>query len=184
MHHFLHTAVIALSYAAVASTLLQRPLIEKETVKGNYLQLSAVVNEERPPYNAKIECWELDAPFQDYPTIGASLPLANISNLTYVALPPRSAEGLHHPPHPMFFILLAGMAHVELPGDPESEGLWITEGINPVIVAADTLGVGHNTYYPGDKTTIALQAPFEDEVVPEHTVVKSGACSGPEAYSE
>ncbi|KAL9620970.1 MAG: hypothetical protein Q9160_004488 [Pyrenula sp. 1 TL-2023] len=170
--------ITSLLYIVVVSASLQHPLIGNEAVNGTFLQLSAVVNEVQPPYNAKIECWELATPFQDYPTIGTSLPLANISNLTYVALPPKSAEGLHHPPHPMFFILLTGTAHVVLPGDPESEGLWIIEGINPVIVAADTLGVGHNTYYPGDKTTIALQAPFKDGVVPEHTLVRRGACPG------
>lgn len=140
------------------------------------LQLSAVVNEEHYPYHAKIECWELENPFTEYPTVGKALYLGDVTNMTYVSLPPRSQEGLHHPPHNMFFVLLSGMAHVTLPADPDAEGLWIEEGVNPIIVAVDTLGIGHLTAYPGNKTTVALQIPFKNGVVPEHTVIGKCAC--------
>lgn len=163
--------------AAKTSTLSQHSFYDNKDTQAGRLRLSAVVNEEQYPYDAKIECWELDTSFHDYPTIGASLPLADVSNLTYVTLPPKSAEGLHHPPHHMLFILLAGLAHVTLPSDPMSAGLWIMEGLNPVIVATDTLGVGHNTSYPSNKTTIALQAPFKDGMIPEHIIVAQGPCA-------
>lgn len=140
------------------------------------LQISAVVNEDHDPYNAKIECWKLDAPFSKYPTVGEALSLGDVTNMTYVTLPPRSQEGLHHPPHNMFFILLSGVAHVGLPGDPSSGGLWIREGVNPLSIATDTMGVGHYTDYPSDKSTVALQVPFKDGVVPEHTVIADAAC--------
>lgn len=50
------------------------------------------------------------------------------------------------------------------------------EGVNGLLVAVDVAGEGHYTDYPSDKTTIALQVPFEDGVVPSHTVVHLGAC--------
>lgn len=50
------------------------------------------------------------------------------------------------------------------------------EGVNGLLVAVDAAGEGHYTNYPSDKTTIALQVPFEDGIVPSHTVVDPGAC--------
>lgn len=57
-----------------------------------------------------------------------------------------------------------------------SDEAWVMEGVNGLLVAADAAGEGHYTEYPSDKTTIALQVPFEDGVVPSHTVVHPGAC--------
>lgn len=71
-------------------------------------------------------------------------------------------------------MLLSGLAHVTLPeGDDE---LWIMEGVNGLMIAADTVGVGHVTEYPSDKPTVALQIPFEDGRVPEHRVLYRGVC--------
>lgn len=50
------------------------------------------------------------------------------------------------------------------------------EGVNNFIVAVDTVGVGHNTAYPSDKETVALQVPFRDGEVPPHRVLGKGAC--------
>jgi hypothetical protein len=50
------------------------------------------------------------------------------------------------------------------------------EGVNGLIVAADTTGIGHHTAYPSDKETVALQIPFADGRVPAHKVIKQGAC--------
>lgn len=146
------------------------------------LQISAVVNAEQYPWDAKIECWELQAPFTRYPTVGEALSLGDVTNMTYVTLPPKSQEGLHHPPHNMFFILISGLAHVRLPADPNSDGLWIVEGVSPLIVATDILGIGHYTDYPGVKETVALQVPFQDGVVPEHKTVGDGACAMPDGW--
>lgn len=156
----------------------QSPLSNPDhsTSRAKRLRVSAVVNTDHYPHDAKIECWELEAPFSKYPTVGEALSLGNVTNMTYVTLPPKSKEDLHHPPHDMFFILLSGVAHVRLPADPESEGLWIREGINPLIVATDTMGKGHYTDYPGEKQAVALQVPFKDGAVPQHVVVGEGAC--------
>ena len=50
------------------------------------------------------------------------------------------------------------------------------EGVNELVVAADMAGVGHNTEYPSDKETVALQIPFANGQVPNHKVLKAGAC--------
>jgi hypothetical protein len=72
------------------------------------------------------------------------------------------------------FVLLSGLAHVTLPDG--SDEVWIVEGVNGLIVAADTTGVGHHTAYPSDKETVALQIPFADGKVPAHKILKQGAC--------
>ena len=70
--------------------------------------------------------------------------------------------------------MLSGLAHVTLL-DTKDE-LWITEGQHNFIIAADTIGVGHITQYPLDKPTVALQIPLKDGILPDHHVVKQGAC--------
>jgi hypothetical protein len=142
--------------------------------KPDLLRLNAVVSDVDD--KARIECWQFDdAPFSTYPTVGKAMALADVSNVTYVVLPPNSKEGLHGPPHPMLFVLVSGQAHVVLPD--YSDELWITEGADNVIVATDTRGIGHYTNYPLKKETIALQLPFKDGIVPNHTVVGQGACN-------
>jgi len=168
--------ITSLAWASIAD---QSTLRTPESSTSKRLRISAVVNTDHEPYHAKIECWELETPFSEYPTVGKAVWLGDVANMTYVTLPQRSKEGLHHPPHSMFFVLLSGIAHVRLPTAPDSEGLWIEEGVNPLIVATDTEGIGHYTDYPGDKETIALQVPFKDGIVPEHSVVSDGACEMP-----
>lgn len=68
-------------------------------VNAHYLTATAITEDEKG--TARLECWKFTEPFHTYPTVGTSLPLANVSNVTYVALPPRSGEGIHNPPHPM-----------------------------------------------------------------------------------
>lgn len=79
-----------------------------------------------------------------------------------------------------FFVLLSGLAHVTLPeGDDE---LWIMEGVNGLVIAADVKGDGHYTEYPSDKPSVALQIPFTDCEMPKHRVIKHGVC-GPSTTS-
>jgi hypothetical protein len=149
-------------------------VLDAATAKPDLLQLSAVVSDADD--NARIECWQFeDAPFSRYPTVGKAMYLADVSNVTYVVLPLVSKEGLHRPPHPMLFILVSGEAHVTLPD--LSDELWLSEGVDDVIIAADTRGVGHYTEYPSNKETVALQLPFANGQVPRHAVIGQGACS-------
>ena len=66
-----------------------------------HLHLTAVVSDGETDH-AKFECWRMATPFATYPTVGESIPgLADVANISYVVLPPRSGEGIHKPPHPM-----------------------------------------------------------------------------------
>ena len=66
------------------------------------LHLTSLISDEDNT-RARFECWEIKEPFSGYPTVGESITgLADVSNVSYVILPPRSNEGLHKPPHPMF----------------------------------------------------------------------------------
>lgn len=174
-----------------------RPCLSLAT-NPSHLHLTALITQ--PSGAAAFECWRIAQPFTDYPTVGSAITgLADVSNVSYVVLPPRSEEGLHKPPHAMyasptiapysqilrakqinnrFFILLTGLAHVTLPSDPEGAGLYIVEGVNPLMIAADCWGEGHFTSYPGDKETVALQVPFTDGEMPEHEIVGEGVCGG------
>jgi hypothetical protein len=73
-----------------------------------------------------------------------------------------------------FFVLLSGLAHVT--SDAEDDGLWIVEGVNGLMIAADVLGKGHWTDYPSDKPTVALQIPFQDGKLPDHEILAKGVC--------
>jgi hypothetical protein len=67
----------------------------------HYLHLTAVVSDEKDGH-AKFECWQISTPFASYPTVGDSISgLADVTNVSYVVLPPKSGEGIHKPPHPM-----------------------------------------------------------------------------------
>lgn len=70
------------------------------TLAAHHLRLTAVTSSAEG--KAQIQCWEISKPFSGYPTVGDSITgLAQVSNLSYVVLPPKAAEGLHKPPHPM-----------------------------------------------------------------------------------
>jgi len=67
----------------------------------SHVNVTAIVSANAVTSDAHFECWRLAAPLTEYPTVGKSMNLAQVSNVTYVVLPPRSEEGLHRPPHPM-----------------------------------------------------------------------------------
>jgi hypothetical protein len=160
----------------------------------HYLTATAIISDLNG--DARIQCWQFETAFETYPTVGMAMHLGQVSNLSYVVLPPRAKEGLHKPPHPMYvftysifsclallthlcrlFVLLSGLAHVTLIDG--SDEVWILEGLNGFIVAVDTVGMGHFTDYPSDKETVALQIPFADGVVPDHKVLMNSACHSP-----
>ena len=69
---------------------------------------------------------------------------------------------------------MSGLAHVTLPGG--NDDLWVMEGVNGLMIAADVKGDGHFTEYPSDKPSVALQIPFKDGRMPKHRVVGTGVC--------
>jgi hypothetical protein len=81
-----------ISFVSLISSIKARELAQ-------YLTATAVVTDRND--EAYLECWKFSSPFKTYPTVGMSLFLGNTSNITYVVLPPRSAEGIHKPPAPM-----------------------------------------------------------------------------------
>lgn len=65
-----------------------------------HLLLTALLSDKSG--DLRFECWQLDQAYERYPTIGkASRGFADVSNISYVVLPPESSEGFHKPPHPM-----------------------------------------------------------------------------------
>lgn len=87
------------------STALMSPLfllLCASTVRAtSHLHLTALIT--KPDGAADFECWRIAQPFKDYPTVGTAITgLADVSNVSYVVLPPGSQEGLHKPPHPMY----------------------------------------------------------------------------------
>lgn len=84
----------SVAFALVASLLLSTGKAKE------HLLLTALLSDESG--ELRFECWQLDQPLERYPTIGkASKGFADVSNISYVQLPPESSEGLHKPPHPM-----------------------------------------------------------------------------------
>lgn len=82
-------ALLVLAWSSNSSSLAAR-----------HLRLTAVTSSVEG--KAQIQCWEIAKPFSGYPTVGNSITgLAQVANLSYVVLPPKAAEGLHKPPHPM-----------------------------------------------------------------------------------
>ncbi|KXT12378.1 hypothetical protein AC579_1721 [Pseudocercospora musae] len=86
---------------------------------------------------------------------------------------------------PLFFLLaapvLAVVEHLLLAallsdaeGRLRKDELWVSEGKNNLMIAADTVGKGLVTDYPSDVPTHALQIPFKEGRLPEHTVLRSG----------
>ena len=66
----------------------------------HHLTLTALLSDDNG--KAFFQCWQMSTPFIEYPTVGSAVPtFAQVSNMTYVVLPPRSDEGLHKPPFPM-----------------------------------------------------------------------------------
>ncbi|THG93102.1 hypothetical protein EW026_g8040 [Hermanssonia centrifuga] len=142
----------------------------------NFFEATAIVPDIHG--NSALECWRLSTAFTASTgagTVGAStMNINDLANATYTVLPPRFEGGVHNSPHPQLVVFLSGVVHVTLPhgtGDA-----WVVGGIDGLIFAVDSVGTGHNTSYPSNSETRALQIPFTDGVIPPHTVVNSGAC--------
>lgn len=138
------------------------------------LFITAIVSCPDPPHHAIMQCLRItSSTFHEYPTVGRSIYLSGAANTTLVELPPHSAEGWHRPPAPMWFVLLNGKAVVKTPwtgGEvvivpASSSSNSNKRGVRgsrqaQMVLALDTLGKGHLTFYPTSETTTALQIPL------------------------
>ncbi|KAL9032075.1 MAG: hypothetical protein Q9180_006712 [Flavoplaca navasiana] len=127
-----------------------------------------------------IECWRLAAPFRassEAGVSGASLAqLGEAGNTSYTLIPPKFDGGLHNAPTVQYVAFLSGTAIVSVPNHPP---VTIRGGKEGLIIAADIAAVskqGHDTKYPCEEQTIAIQIPTGDGQVPPHTVLYAGPC--------
>jgi len=78
---------------------------------------------------------------------------------------------------------ISGIAHFALP-DPSKplssgaigEEFYVTGGVSGIVIAADTVGTGHYTFFPSSETTLALALPFVGGKPPNYRIVKNSAC--------
>ena len=97
----MHTYFLSFTKTCIWAALLSKLGICSSDKSNGHLQLTALIS--NSDGNAQFECWEMAKPFSQYPTVGQSITgLAAVRNVSYVVLPPRSSEGLHKPPHPMY----------------------------------------------------------------------------------
>ncbi|KAI0795364.1 hypothetical protein BC629DRAFT_1286656 [Irpex lacteus] len=163
------TALLCSSVASALSVVSARSTT-------TYLEATTLVTKNNA---SAFECWRFASPLSTSTgagTAGAStLLIDNLANATYTVIPPRFEGGVHNAPHPQLVVFLSGTIHITLPTDPHSQA-WLQGGPNGLILALDATGSGHNTSYPGSVETRALQIPFEDGFIPDHTVLYDGAC--------
>ena len=72
-------------------------------------------------------------------------------------------------------VFLSGVAHVTLPYG--TDDAYVVGGPDGAIIAVDATGTGHNTSYPSNMETRALQIAFTDGIIPPHEVLNAGACN-------
>ncbi|KAI0795302.1 hypothetical protein BC629DRAFT_1506764 [Irpex lacteus] len=152
-------------------------LINSGRSHGTFLELTAIVTKSDA---SAFECWRLASSFTTSTgagTVGAStLLIDDLANATYTVIPPRFEGGVHNAPHAQLVTFLSGVIHITLPNDPTASA-YLVGGIDGNILALDTDGSGHNTSYPSNAETRALQIPFNRGRIPEHTVVHTGPCT-------
>lgn len=125
------------------------------------------------------ECWQLQPGFASSSqkgTVGAEImQLGGLANASYSIIPGNFSAGLHNAPNVQYVIFLSGVAHVTF---PSSNASAFFKGGTPasILLAVDTDTTGHITNYPSGEQTIALQIPTAGGIVPNHTVLHSGAC--------
>ena len=76
---------------------------------------------------------------------------------------------------------LSGLAHITFPDD--SADVYIEGGEFGIVLATDVVSLsqlGHNTSYPGDVESVALEIPTKGNVIPPHHVLHKGPCEAGE----
>ncbi|EIW78685.1 hypothetical protein CONPUDRAFT_108661 [Coniophora puteana RWD-64-598 SS2] len=160
--------------AASALALELEPAVY--AANSTFLEMTAIVTQNG---SSALECWRLSDPFTTSAgagTAGAStLNINNLANATYTVVPPRFEGGIHNAPYPQLVVFLSGVALVTLPNG--TDNAFVVGGAEGIIVAVDVTGTGHNTSYPSNMETRALQIPFASGAIPPHDVINSGPCT-------
>lgn len=97
--------------------------------------------------------------------------------MSYTVIPPRTNAGLHVAPAAQFVVFLSGLIHLTLPNSTDEA--WVVGGKYGMILAGDTAGkstFGHNTEYPGNEATVAVQVPLAPGMKLNHTVLQEVGC--------
>ncbi|KAL8786474.1 MAG: hypothetical protein Q9213_002790 [Squamulea squamosa] len=143
-----------------------------------YLNLTAIGAKNG---SSTIECWQLAAPLKVSNVAGVSgaaiAQLGQTGNTSYTLIPAKFDGGLHNAPTVQYVAFLSGKAVVSVPDSGQSA--TIQGGKDGLIIAADTANVstkGHDTKYPSEEQTIAIQIPTADGKTPAHTVLYAGPC--------
>ena len=58
-----------------------------------------------------------------------------------------------------------------------TDDAFVVGGPDGTIIAVDVTGTGHNTSYPANMETRALQIAFTDGIIPPYEVLGTGACN-------
>ncbi|ETN45635.1 uncharacterized protein HMPREF1541_09467 [Cyphellophora europaea CBS 101466] len=192
----LRIAITTLLYLTLANShppASQHPIAATPSSPSHLLVTAVRSTAVAPHHDSYLQCLRASHPFTTYPTVGASSFLGPATNVTMVVLPPRSEEGWHRPPAPMWFVLLRGRALVRTADGDEvriqggsggkKDGSHGERVEGQMVLALDVLGKGHLTFYPGDEESVALQVPLaegwdlESEVGEGRwEVVREGAC--------
>ncbi|MCJ1330782.1 hypothetical protein MMC10_007469 [Thelotrema lepadinum] len=132
-----------------------------------------------------LECWQLTNLFTTSTQAGtagtAVEQLGSASNASLTILLPNFNGGMHNAPSVQYVSFLSGKAVISLPNSTDTA--TIRGGKFGLIIAADTANVstlGHNTTYPTDSETVALQIPTAGGIVPGHEVLHGGPCTAEE----
>ena len=202
------TLLLSIAGANSLATTTTTAAMATSSSPPKYLNLTAIAAKDG---KSTLECWQLTKPITVSSTAGTSgtliQQLGDVSNASYVVLPPKFDGGKHTAPNAQYVfnprapsrfeghsyprrmlmlsvqstryvVFLSGKAHVTLPDSKDEATVF--GGENGLIIAADTADLskeGHITTYPGDTPTVALQIPFKDGKLPEHRVLHSGPCT-------
>ncbi|KAK3291093.1 uncharacterized protein B0H64DRAFT_446340 [Chaetomium fimeti] len=149
-----------------------------------------------------LECWQLSTVPVGYMS-AANYAIGNTTAATWSRIEPRTTAGEAWAPHVQLSIVLNGLIRITAPcpardrpdnysvgipdgpageGRPPTEMAYMMPGTlqSSLLIAADLKSAstlaGHFTEFPSNEPTVLVQTPFEDNKVPEYTVLHSGPC--------
>ncbi|KAI2465657.1 hypothetical protein F4781DRAFT_16416 [Annulohypoxylon bovei var. microspora] len=161
------------TYFAIISSLLLGSVTAQ--LKPNITAVAAVDG------YSTIQCWQLDNAFTSKTVLNRSsiysADLGGVANLSYTFIPPNYDQGVHSAPFNQWVIFIKGIGLITVPNDNTTA--YVAPGETGIIFASDTPDLtsdGHRSQYLGVTESIIMQVPAQDNKVPAHSVLHSGAC--------